>query len=224
MHPFVEALQCYVNPYRNKEKAEQMTRYMKDNFPFLGIQSPERKQLLRTFLQQYGKPQKEDLFEITRHLWSLPEREFQNIALDLFEKNLKHLDDTFLPLFEEMITTKSWWDTIDYIASRLIGFVFTSYPHHIEVYIPKWMASNNIWLQRTAILFQLKYKERTNTALLFSIIEELSDSKEFFIQKAIGWALREYAKTDAQTVLHFVNSHTLAPLSKREALKHIQTT
>jgi 3-methyladenine DNA glycosylase AlkD len=222
MDSFVQSLQAHYTPHRNPEKAESMSRYMKNQFPFLGIQTPERRQLLRTFLAEHGKPAKEDLPAIVRGLWALPEREYPIIALDLLEKNIKHIDESFVPLFEEIITTKSWWDTVDYIAARLVGTVFAASPHLISHYIPKWMESGNMWLQRSAILFQLKYKSNTDTNLLFSIIQELSDSKEFFIQKAIGWALREYAKTDAQAVLQFAEAHSLAPLSKREALKHIK--
>ncbi|WP_416828566.1 DNA alkylation repair protein [Ectobacillus polymachus] len=221
MHPFVQALQLHYDPYRNTENAEYMKRYMKNQFPFLGVRAPERKELLKSFLSTRPKPLAAELPIIIRSLWGLPEREFTYIALDILEKNKKCLDSSFLPLLEEMIITNSWWDTVDYIASRLIGPIFSAHPDLIESFIHEWMHSENIWLQRTCILFQLKYKEKTNETLLFSIIEKLTDQKEFFIQKAIGWALREYAKTNEASVLQFVKTHSLAPLSKREALKHI---
>lgn len=224
MHIFVHELQAYFTPHRNPEKAAPMSQYMKKQFPFLGIQASERRQLLRSFLAKHTIPAKEELPVIIRELWALPEREYQMIALDLLEKHRKFLDESFVPLFEEMVITKSWWDTVDLIASRLIGIVFAKSLHLIEHYIPNWMSSGNMWLQRSALLFQLKYKENTNTDLLFSLIEELSSSKEFFIQKAIGWVLREYAKTDAHTVRRFVEAHSLAPLSSREALKHISAS
>ncbi|MDG4658270.1 DNA alkylation repair protein [Ectobacillus antri] len=221
MDAFVVALQAHFEPHRNPEKAAALSRYMKNQFPFLGIQTPERKALLKHFLLAYGVPSPQQLPAIVRGLWQLHEREYTIVALDLLEKNIKHMNASFLPLMEEIITTKSWWDTVDYIAPRLVGTIFTISPEHIDEYVTKWMQSGNIWLQRTALLFQLKYKQKTDIQLLFSLIQELSHSKEFFIQKAIGWVLREYAKTDADAVRQFVQNHHLAPLSKREALKHI---
>lgn len=223
MHPFTVSLQKHFEAHRNREKAEPMERYMKNHFPFLGIQTPERKQLFREVLQSTEAPKAVDLPIIVRELWALPEREFQMLALTLLDKYRKHLDETYIPLLEELITTKSWWDSVDMLASHFIGLILKAHPHLIETYMQKWMASNNMWLQRTCLLFQLKYKEKTDTKLLFSLIEQLSHSKEFFIQKAIGWALREYAKTNPQAVWEFVQTHELAPLSKREATKHIKT-
>lgn len=221
MHPFTASLQAHSKQYENTEKAQSMERYMKDNFPFLGIQTPERKELFREVLKNEGAPTVEELPTIVLELWSLPEREFQMLALTLLDKYKKQMDDTHLPLLEELITTKSWWDSVDMLASNLIGLVLQKHPELIKIEIPKWMESNNMWLQRTCILFQLKYKENTDAKLLFSLINELSRSKEFFIQKAIGWALREYAKTNPEGVWEFVQTNHLAPLSKREAIKHI---
>ncbi len=222
MHPYVQALQSHFEAHRNLEKAEPMAKYMKNLFPFLGIQAPDRTKLLREFLKEHGKPKSDDIEIIVRELWSLPEREYHYIALGLLEKSIKKADESIVPLLEYMITTKSWWDTVDYLATRLVGVLFAAHPSLIDTYIPKWMASGNMWLQRISILFQLKYKDKTDPKLLFSLMEQLSRSKEFFIQKAIGWALREYAKTAPEAVLQFVETHTLAPLSKREGLKHLK--
>ncbi|PEZ06055.1 DNA alkylation repair protein [Bacillus sp. AFS018417] len=222
MHPFTESLQKHFEAHRNREKAEPMERYMKNHFPFLGIQTPERKQLFREVSQNTEAPKGAELPVILRELWALPEREFQMLALTLLDKYRKHLKETHLPLLEELITTKSWWDSVDMLASHFVGLILAAHPHLIEPYVQKWMASNNMWLQRTCLLFQLKYKEKTDMKLLFSLIEQLSHSKEFFIQKAIGWVLREYAKTNPKAVWEFVQTHHLAPLSKREAIKHIK--
>lgn len=222
MHPFTVSLQKHFESHRNREKAESMERYMKNHFPFLGIQTPERKQLVREVLQNNEAPKAADLPVIVRELWALPEREFQMVALTLLDKYRKHLNETHLPLLEELITTKSWWDSVDMLASHFVGLILAAHPHLIESYVQEWMASNDMWLQRTCLLFQLKYKEKTDTKLLFSSTRQLSHSKEFFIQKAIGWTLREYAKTNPQAVWEFVQTHDLAPLSKREATKHVK--
>lgn len=224
MHPFTIRLQTHAKQYENQEKAKSMERYMKDNFPFFGIQTPERKELFREVLKIEGVPSIEDVPSIVRELWTLPEREFQMLALTLLDKYKKHLNDTHLPLLEELIITKSWWDSVDMLASHFVGIILQKHPELIQTEIPKWMASGNMWLQRTCILFQLKYKKQTDTKLLFSLINELSHSKEFFIQKAIGWTLREYAKTNPDAVWEFVQTNHLAPLSRREGVKHIQKT
>ena len=224
MHPFVNALQQHFLAHQNPEKAEPMARYMKNHFPFLGIQSPERRKLLREVIQVHNLPEKEDLQIVIRELWALPEREFQAVSLDILQKYKKYLDEAHIPFLEELIVTKSWWDTVDGIVPTFLGGIFLKHPEMISIYIPKWIASENIWLQRAAILFQLKYKQQTDEKLLFSIIGQLKSSKEFFIQKAIGWVLREYAKTSPHVVWEYVQNNELAPLSKREAIKHIRST
>jgi 3-methyladenine DNA glycosylase AlkD len=161
------------------------------------------------------------LDDIIERLWEMPQREFQYFGVDLLEKNVKNSDNSNLLLIEFMITNKSWWDTVDSIAIRVVGGLFKNQPELTIPYTEKWMASGNIWLQRTAILFQLKYKSNTDTDLLFKYILELKGSTEFFINKAIGWALREHSKTDPCLVIKFADSHSLSALSRREALKVI---
>ena len=122
-----------------------------------------------------------------------------------------------------MITQKSWWDTVDSMASDITGPYFQRYPEQIRPVTGGWNRSRNIWLQRSSLLFQKAWKKETDKERLASYILHLSKSTEFFVQKAIGWSLREYAKTDPDWVRSFVKSHQkeLAPLSKREALKHL---
>jgi 3-methyladenine DNA glycosylase AlkD len=120
-----------------------------------------------------------------------------------------------------MITHNSWWDSVDSTNTHVIGKFFLTYPEFINEYTFKWNCSSNKWLQRMSILFQLMYKAQTNTTLLTEYIEYTQLEEDFFIRKAIGWALRSYANTDAKWVVKFVKSHPqLSNLSKREALKH----
>lgn len=144
----------------------------------------------------------------------------QYFALELIQKSLKKQDPDFIYFLEELICTRSWWDTVDWI-NKLVGLHFRKYPELIQPVTEKWMSSGNIWLQRVCLIFQLLYKDKTDTALLFDYILRLKDSKEFFIQKAAGWALRQYARTNPAAVRVFVAQHPLAPLTKREALKHL---
>ena len=127
-----------------------------------------------------------------------------------------------LPLVEELITTKSWWDTVDILAIHVVGPILKAHPKEIRKWNKRWMTSDNLWLNRTAILFQLTWKEETDKELLFANIERHADHKDFFIRKAIGWSLRTLAETDPAAVKAFVRSHTLAPLSEREALRKIE--
>jgi len=202
--------------------AKPMAKYMKNQFPYLGIKTPKRKQLFKDFIKEFGLPELSELKQITLELWELPEREFQYTALGILRKYTKRWDEYFIDILEQLIITKSWWDSVDGIASWLVGEHFKRFPQHRDEYIGKWMRSGNMWLQRTCILFQLSYKEKTDVMLLGGIIMSLNTSKEFFIQKAIGWALREYSKTDADAVINFVENNELASLSKREAYKWLR--
>ena len=196
-----------------------MKQYMKDQFEFFGIKSVERKKLTRKFFTAQGIPSKHDYKEVIQELWDLPQREFQYAALDILEHLVKKRIQVKIELLEYLIMTKSWWDTVDWMATRIVGVCFRQNPELITQTYSRWMEIDNIWLQRVCILFQLKYKEKTDVKLLFSTIQELSGSEEFFIQKAIGWALREQLKIDPAVVQKFVDENELAPLSRREALK-----
>ncbi|TMU84132.1 DNA alkylation repair protein [Bacillus sp. BHET2] len=205
--------------HQNSENQEAMEAYMRNQFQFYGIRTPERNALLRDFLKENGKPPIEELPDIVRSLWSLPQRECQYIALALIGKHSRNLTKEHLPLLEELIVTKSWWDTIDHIGPHHVGEIYQS--EEDDTYLEKWVHSSDMWLNRIAILYQLKYKEKTDEDRLFRYILMHNQSKEFFIQKAIGWALREYSKTNPEAVMRFIESEELSPLSKREGLKHV---
>jgi 3-methyladenine DNA glycosylase AlkD len=220
MHNYILPLKEFYIETANPQNAAAMQKYMKDNFVYFGIKTPERKLIYKEFIALQGLPSYEELPEIIRSLWQQPEREYQYFAIELLEKFTKKFDNQIINLLEEMITQKSWWDSVDLLASHHVADYFKKYPENIQNITAQWMVSQNMWLQRTCIIFQLFYKKQTDTALLFEHIRCCADSKEFFIQKAIGWALRQYARTDSQMVLKFVEENTLKPLSKREALKH----
>jgi 3-methyladenine DNA glycosylase AlkD len=205
---------------RNEEQAGPMKAYMKNHFPFLGIKSPLRKELLKEQFVEYALPEPEQFFDEVWKLYELPEREYQYAAIALIDKMKKHLTTEDFSALLRLIETKSWWDSVDSIAPAFVGHVVKIDRVYGEKTMMEWTLSDNMWTNRSAILHQLKFKQETDTDLLFKIIRQHSSSKEFFIQKAIGWALREYAKTDSNCVKSFVEGHPLKPLSKREALKH----
>ncbi|EPM4520789.1 DNA alkylation repair protein [Listeria monocytogenes] len=212
-------IQTLFRTNRSLTDAPPMEAYMKNQFTFLGIRAGERKKLVAAYLKENGAPQ--DLLEFTIALFAEEEREFQYVAIDLLSRYGKKQPSEAIKVYEQLIVTKSWWDTVDGLAGTVVSNHFKLYPELIPTYNKAWINGDNIWLARTAILFQLKYKEKTDVDLLFFNCEKWLASKEFFIQKAIGWALRQYAKVDSGAVRQFVNSHSLAPLSRREALKHI---
>jgi 3-methyladenine DNA glycosylase AlkD len=206
--------------HSNAEQAVSMAAYMKDKFPFLGIRKPDRAQLQKEFLKVLSKSPGID-WDFVMLLWDLPEREFQYLAMDYLVLMKKHFQSEDMDQLWQMITKNSWWDTVDLLASHLVGTICTSFPELIDSHILTWADSDNLWLRRTAILFQLKYKASTDSVLLGRIILKNSSTKEFFINKAIGWALREYSKTNREWVKSFIDTHTLTPLSVREASRYL---
>jgi 3-methyladenine DNA glycosylase AlkD len=219
MHNYIRPLVKLFRQNANAANAKPMAKYMKNLFPYLGIKTPQRRELLKQFYKEYGKPEISELKPIIIELWEQPEREFQYCAVSMLQLHKNEVDASFIELYEQLIITKSWWDTVDGIAANLVGNLFKKYPEMIKPHTEKWQSSGNMWLQRTALLFQLNYKAETNVELMFDLIRRNLCSKEFFINKAIGWILRQYSKTDAQVVIDFVKKTDLASLSKREALK-----
>ncbi|NBD26826.1 DNA alkylation repair protein [Paenibacillus glycinis] len=218
---YADGLEELLRSHANAEQAASMEAYMRNQFSFLGIRNPERTALVKQYMKERGVPAGAELETAVRRLWLLPEREFPYTALMLLEKRKKDLRAEQTELLEFLITTQAWWDTVDMIASHLAGTLFAKHPELVPAFPEKWIASDNLWLRRSAILFQLGYKERTDAALLFALITRTAREGDFFMRKAIGWALREYGKTDPEAVRAFVREHELSPLSVREALKHI---
>lgn len=207
--------------FKNEDDAIAMSSYMRNKFKFLGIKSPKRKEIFKEIFENF-KNNKEIDKEFVVKFFNKDYREFQYIAIDYLIKMKKYFlkDDIFF--IKDLIITKSWWDIVDLIASNLLGEICKKYPSLIDEQIVFWINDDNMWIRRSSIIFQLRYKENTNLEILQKSIESNIDDNEFFIQKAIGWALREYSKTDYKWVLNFINNHNLSKLSKREAEKYIK--
>ncbi|MDT8901557.1 DNA alkylation repair protein [Anaeroselena agilis] len=205
---------------RNPAKAGFMAAYMKDKFPFLGISKPERAALQRDFLRGARQAAAVDWGLVAR-LWALPEREFQYLACDYLAAVKGRVAADDIGRLAGLVTAKSWWDTVDALAAVIVGDLCARRPELVGSYVVGWSTGENLWLARTAILFQLKYKEKTDTEVLGLVIRNTCGTKEFFLNKAIGWALREYSKTDREWVRAFVAGHKLHPLSVREGSKYL---
>ena len=215
-----ESLLNTLYAHRDAEKAFHMAKYMKDQFPFLGISKPERVKLAGPFFKAAKQSRRVDCKMVDK-LWNLPEREFQYVAMGYLLAVENYLRAEDIDKLETLIAAKSWWDTVDLLASNVAGPLCLRYKELIDSHILRWAESENIWLARSAILFQLKYKGQTDPELLEHIILKNDRSKEFFINKAIGWALREYSKTDKDWVRDFLAQHPLSKLSIREASKYL---
>lgn len=203
------------------EVAAGQKAYMRHQFEFYGLKSPVWKELVRDYILTEGVPAPgDDLETVTRLCFQWPYREMQYAALTLLEKSWRQTGPDHIRLLEELILTRSWWDTVDAL-SKWVGCHFLRFPRQIRPVTESWMAGHEMWLQRVAIIFQLGYREKTDTALLFDYIQRVADSREFFLQKAAGWALRQYARTDPDEVRRFVHTHPLPALTRREALKHL---
>jgi 3-methyladenine DNA glycosylase AlkD len=200
-------------------KAAGAKAYMRNKSEFYGLTSPQRRQLLREFISKSGYPAYEQLDEMVHFTWEQPQREWQYIAMEITEKFVKKAGPELIDLAEWMITHKSWWDSVDFVAPNIAGMLFKRFPEIKMYYIEKWMQSDNMWLLRSCLIHQLRYNKTTDGALLFNICERLADHPDFFIRKAIGWSLRQYSKFSPEAVIEFVNDHKLSSLSRKEALK-----
>jgi 3-methyladenine DNA glycosylase AlkD len=218
---FVKRIREEFEQHRNPEAAAPMSKYLLHKFPFLGISTPQRSALLLPLFAEL-KPWIDEGFlaDAAERLWKLREREYHQAGAFLLHRFQKKLTPVSLALLRTLIQKNSWWDSVDALATRCVGPLVLRYPK-LQAEMDAWSVDENMWIRRCAILHQLGYKDRTDTERLFGYCLVNAADQEFFIRKAIGWALRQYAYTDARAVIEFVENHPeLSNLSKREARKH----
>ena len=215
----VEELVKELKAVANPDDAVAMKAYMKNKFEFLGVKTPARRKLTKTFLKQQTNLVID--WNFINEAWNYPYRELQYTALDYLEIRKKLLTPSDLPNLKKLAQTKSWWDTIDFL-DRLVGSIIARFPETKEI-ILAWSCDEDIWLRRLAIDHQLLRKEETDTELLEKILVNNLGQTEFFINKAIGWALRDYSKTNPDWVRAFIERHQteMAALSIREGSKYL---
>ncbi len=220
MSVFVKKLAEDLHAACNPAYAMQMSRYMRNKFPFFGIRSPEVKRILK--IRCNTTPLDDTLEKILHALWAHDNREMQFAAIEVLKKELYKQEASFIKFLETCIVTKSWWDTVDAL-SVLAGNHLMRHPSLQPGVTDRWITSENMWLQRAAILHQLKYGPTTDFDRLQRYILSVSNTHEFFLQKASGWALRQYARHAPHRVREFVeeNSNKLSALTRREAMKHL---
>ncbi|MEV6051821.1 DNA alkylation repair protein [Streptomyces sp. NPDC052107] len=203
-------------------RAGPMRAYMKDVAPFLGIPTPYRRALSRTVLAGTPRPGEADCAAIALRCWALPEREYHYFAVDYLRGHAGRCSSGLLPVTRHLVTTAPWWDTVDPLAAHVVGRLVAADPR-LTADMDAWITDGDLWLVRTALLHQLARKESTDADRLFTYCLLQSGHPDFFIRKAIGWALREYAKTDPEAVRAFLARERgrFAPPTVREALKNI---
>lgn len=206
--------------HKNEEQARQMSKYMLNKFEYIGIKTPERREIFKNFFKEYKNEEKID-WEFVNNCWENKYREFQYVAAD-YLKNMKDkltIDD--IPKLKQFILKKSWWDTIDNLDMTIGALALKD--SNMNKILLEWSIDENIWLRRIAIDHQLLRKEKTNTELLEKILKNNLGQTEFFINKAIGWALRDYSKTNPEWVKNFIekNKEKMAKLSIKEASKYL---
>lgn len=214
-------LQILFEQNADERLAERASAYMKDNNVYYGMMTNVRRALIQDFYNQNGLPDAANLDEVVLNAYEQPQREFHLFAIELLYKQKKQWDESKMDLFEKLIVQHSWWDTVDFIAVKCVGHFALKYPEKAKTKIDLWSNSSNMWLNRTSIIYQNAYKTKTNQKILFEIIKKHNYRNEFFIRKAIGWALRSYADTNPKAVIIFCESTPLKPLSLKEALRKI---
>jgi 3-methyladenine DNA glycosylase AlkD len=208
------------------EKASAMRRYMKSAMPFRGVQSAAQRQIYHRTFAAHELPDASSWQDTALALWRTAryrEERYAAIELTGFGRYRRFQTLEALPMYEEMIVAGAWWDFVDVVAIHRIGPLVAACPRTMSPRMRRWSGDENLWKRRAAIICQIAFKERTKLDLLYACIERNLDDREFFIRKAIGWALRQYAWTDPAEIRRFVRAHAgrLSGLSRREALKNI---
>lgn len=219
----VDALREAYAAASDPDRAAAMARYMKDRFPFFGIPAPDRRAIDAAVLAELGPPPDQAaLADLARRCWAQPEREPQYMACDVLGRAARRAPAGLIRVLEDLVRTKSWWDTVDHLASHAVGDLVLAHPALVAE-MDRWSVSDDLWLVRAAILHQLRHRDRTDPERLFAYCARQAGHRDFFVRKAIGWALRQYARTDPVAVRAFVESQgdALSPLSRREATRHL---
>lgn len=217
----IEELETVFKNFSNETLAERQKHYVRNLFSYYGLPKPIRDSLQKPILKKYFTKDEKEVKKTLNELWKKEQREFQYTALDIADAFLKFSSKEMLASFETMIRKKSWWDTVD-MLSGLVGNLLLKHEDLISQ-MDKWILDENLWIRRSALIFQLKWKDRTDQTRLFKYCSLTMHESDFFIRKAIGWALRQYSKTNPSDVKKFIyeNQKTLSPLSTKEAGKFL---
>lgn len=219
----VDFVQRELTAGANPEKAAGMQAYLKTDMPFYGVQKPARARIFRRLEKEFAPRDHREYVDLATTLWELPHREEKYLAQDVATAFRQFIVPESLPLYRRFIVEGAWWDFVDETATHMVRELILDRPNAIWPTVDSWNVAEDMWLRRASIICQVGAKERTDADRLFRFCSARMGEKDFFIRKAIGWALREYAKTEPAAVAEFVVEHRsgLSGLSYREATKHI---
>ena len=222
----VRAIAAALAPLADPARAPPMAAYMRDRFAFLGIAMPARRNAVRAVMRDAkARADEAALLTAAQALWRKRGREYQYVAVDMLAACERALSPRALPVLATLVTTNSWWDTVDGLAANVVGPLVRRNPEGLRT-LDAWCGDDNPWLRRAALLHQLRYGSATDAKRLFAYCVANAADPDFFVRKAIGCALRQYAYTDAPAVRSFLEAdrQRLSPLSLREAGKHLSMT
>lgn len=208
-------------PAADPDRATGAAAYMRHQFGFLGVSTPVRRRLAREALRGLPGPSEPQLAAAARALWAQPEREFQHAGCDYLRAHVGVAGPSFVPVLRELVTNKAWWDTVDVLAAHTAGPLVRQHPEVVAT-MDAWAGDEDLWVARTALLHQLTYKDATDERRLFDYCRLRAAERDFFIRKAIGWALRQYSAVAPDAVAAFVaETPALSALSVREAMRGV---
>jgi 3-methyladenine DNA glycosylase AlkD len=225
-HPLIAEVRAALKKAADPIKAPKMQAYMKSTMPYRGVSSPEQKAIWKDVFATYSLSSSEEWQQVALTLWreaTFREERYGAIALTGLRRYSAHRTMAAVPMFEEMIVSGAWWDFVDAIAGRQLGDILRAEPSRMSKLMRRWSRDPHMWKRRSSILCQLTFKRDTDLKLLYDCLEPNLDDTQFFIRKAIGWALRQHAWTDPREVKRYVkaNRDRLSNLSIREALKNV---
>lgn len=225
-HELSEGIRGILENHADPDKAAPMQAYMKSEMPCRGVTAPIRRKACNDFFRAYRLESKSDWQDAVMDLWNnarFREERYEAIDLSGFRYYDQFQEPDVLPMYEQMVVEGAWWDYVDDLAARRVGLLLERFPAEIRPHMLEWSISDNIWKRRTSIICQIKFKEAADLDLLYACIEPSISEKEFFLRKAIGWALRSLAWTNPAEVVRYVavNEDRLSGLSRREALKNV---
>lgn len=223
MDDLVDYVQAELTAGADPVRATQMAAYLKTDMPFYGVPMSGTRDISRQLKRRFVPGTAAEYRAMVETLWALPHREEKYLAIAVARAHRAYVTFEQVDLYRRLIVEGAWWDFVDTIASRLIGDVLLNEREEMSPVLDRWVDDDDMWLRRTAIISQLAHKDRTDADALFDYCRRRAFEKEFFIRKAIGWALRQYARTDPKAVTAFLLEHRaeLSGLSFREASKHL---
>lgn len=223
-HPIARTLRARFAPLANAANAKAMAAYMKTDMPFFGIKTPQRRAIIKQALKEHSIKTHSEYVAAIEALWCEPEREMKYAAVQVARSKTAFVSTESMPVYRRLIVKGAWWDFVDEIAAHLVGRIVLLERAKAAPIMRKWIDDEkHMWLRRAAILCQLKHKKETDEAMLFDFCLRRAHEKEFFIRKAIGWALRQFAYTNPRSVRAFLKQHRaeFSPLTLRESGKHL---